>query len=61
MAVSYTGVTQSNTMDASATSSIASATLNFSTNLTTIANNCWTICYTINDTNIFASNSDTRR
>lgn len=61
MAVSYTGVTQSNTMDASATSSIASATLNFSTNLTTIANNCWTICYTINDTNVFASSSDTRR
>ena len=61
MATSYTWVNQSNTMDASATSSIASAALNFSTNLTTIANNCWSICYTINDTNVFASNSDTRR
>lgn len=61
MATSYTGVTQSNTMDASNTSSISSAALNFSTNLTTIANNCWSICYTVNDTNIFASNSDTRR
>ena len=61
MATSYTGVTQSNTMDASNTSSISSAALNFSTNLTTIANNCWSICYTINDTNVFASNSDTRR
>ena len=61
MATSYTWVTQSNTMDATATSSISSAALNFSTNLTTIANNCWSICYTINWTNVFASNSDTRR
>lgn len=61
MSTSYTGVTQSNTMDATATSSIASAALNFSTNLTTIANNCWSLCYTVNDTNIFASNSDIRR
>ncbi len=61
MATSYTWVNQSNTMDASATSSISSAALNFSTTLTTIANNCWSICYTINDTNVFASNSDTRR
>lgn len=61
MATSYTGVTQSNTMDATASSQISSAVLNFSTTLTTIANNCWSICYTINDTNIFASNSDIRR
>lgn len=61
MATSYTGVTQSNTMDATASSAISWAALNFSTTLTTIANNCWSICYTINDTNIFASNSDTLR
>lgn len=61
MATSYTGVTQSNTMDASATSSISGAALNFSTNLTTIADNCWSICYTVNNINVFASNSDTRR
>jgi len=48
-------------MDATATSSIASASLNFSTNLTTTADNCWSICYTVNDTNIFLYNSDTRR
>lgn len=61
MSASYTGVTQSNTMDASNTSAISSAALNFSTNITTINDNCWSICYTINDTNIFSSNSDTRR
>jgi len=61
MATSYTWANQSNTMDASNTSSIASASLNFSTNLTTTADNCWSICYTINDTNVFASSSDTRR
>ena len=61
MATSYTWVNQSNTMDATATSSITSATLNFSTNLTTTADNCWSICYTVNDTNTFASNSDTIR
>ena len=59
--VSYTGVTQSNTMDASATSSISAAALNLSTNLTTIANNCWTACYSFNNTNIWVSNSDTIR
>jgi len=61
MATSYTGVTQSNTMDATNTSAISGAALNFSTTLTTIANNCWTIAYCINDTNIFFANSDTLR
>lgn len=59
--VSYTGVTQSNMMDASATSSISAAALNLSTNLTTIAGNCWTLCYSFNNINVYASNSDTIR
>jgi hypothetical protein len=61
MSVSYTGAVQSNAVDASNTSSITAAALNFSTTVTTVADNCWTICYAANDTNVFASNSDTRR
>lgn len=61
MSSSYTWVNQSNTMNASNTSSIATNTLNFSTSATSTVNNCWAICYCINDTNVFASNSDTRR
>lgn len=61
MSASYTGVNQSNTMDASNTSAITNSSLNFSTNVTTTADNCWSVCYCINDTNIFSSNSDTRR
>ena len=58
---SYTWVTQSVTMDATATSSISAATLSFSTNLTTIADNCWTLCFTVNDQNVFSTQSDTIR
>lgn len=58
---SYTEVTQSVTMDATATSSITASALNMSTNLTTISDNCWTLCFTVNDTNLFNANSDTMR
>lgn len=61
MSSSYTGVLQSNTMNASNTSSITSSSLNFSTTATSTVDNCWSICYTINGTNVFSSNSDTRR
>lgn len=61
MSISYTGVTQSNTMDASATSSVNATTIWASTTLSTTVANCWTVCYSFNNSNIWSTWSDTIR
>lgn len=48
-------------MDATASSQISGGSFSASTNLTTIANNCWTLCFTVNDVVLFNANSDTMR
>lgn len=59
--VSYTGVKQSNSVDASGTSSITTAALNLSTTISTTVANCWTVCYSFNNQWTWTSNSDTIR
>ena len=54
-ATSFTGVSQTTTFDAVATSSISGSSGNLSTTLSTTTGNCWTRCWSINDTNIFRS------